>query len=488
MALVRNRTIKQQITIILIMVLIGPTAAILMNILFSQQVDDLVVAEKEAELEKSLTSLPEQLKSEGLDRAENLTNREDITDRFKKSVQSSLTRNPSLRIGYFLLAKRISLFAMTEPENRNSVVIKYTEGEPPPPRPHVKELPVRERNIIRRTVPIVHDNKVVGILWIEDKIISDITKFLFVKYFSLIVIIVSLVGGILGITLIIKNLLRQINTINEGIVKLQEDLGYRIPKVPGELGRVAQTVNQMAKELSEKKKLEEQLQRSERLAALGHLVSGIAHELRNPLSIMRATVQLMEEEIEKPEEINQYTGIIIEQADRQNRIIQELLDFAKPSPPQLGPVDLNQLLDSVLTFTRAYLKNSNIELQVDKEKGLPKVLADGEKIKQVIINLIINGAQAMTEGGRLEIETRSDGNKAVIQFTDTGEGIAEENLENIFNPFFTTRDTGTGLGLAISHQIIKMHGGTIEVKSKIGEGTTFIVAIPIIKGEGDLDV
>ncbi|MBA1334201.1 MAG: GAF sensor signal transduction histidine kinase [Firmicutes bacterium] len=484
MGLFKNRTIKQQITTILVLVLIGPTAAILMNILFSQQIDDLAFSQKRDELDGMLASLSDRFTSEGLNIPGNLAEQGYLEGKYREIVQPLLSESPKLKISYYIISRRINLHARTEPDGKNTISVKVTEGGPPLPRPHMA-YSGRTRNVITRAMPVTYNGEPVGILSVEDILISDISRVLFVRYFSLAIIVVSLAAGTLGITFIVKNLLRQVNSINDGILKLQEDLDYRIPPIPGELGKVAQAVNHMAKELKEKKRLEDQLQRSERLAALGQLVSGIAHELRNPLSIIRATVQLMEKELNAHEGISEYTGIVKEQADRQNKIIQELLDFAKPAVPQLVPVDLNQLLDSVMTFTRAYLKDSNVVLSIEKEKELPKILADGEKIKQVILNLILNGVQAMPDGGELKIKTYSTEGKTVIEFSDTGVGIPQENLEKIFNPFFTTRDGGTGLGLAIAHQIVKMHQGTLEARSVRGKGATFTVTIPAMQSEGD---
>ncbi len=515
MGLVKNKTIKQQITIILVLALIGPTIAVVMNVLFAQRIDDRVVADMREEMGAKLAGLSEQLKANGLHTPENLADREAVKEKFKQMVRPLLEQNSQLKIGYNVYDGGFNMHAWMDPENREDVVVVFTQEELPPhllsimwsgrsPSPdhpfairsgrslspgHPSIIPpVRRRDLMRAYLPVTNNDQVVGRVWIEDRVVSDLSAFLFVKYSSLVIIIISLCVGVLGITLIIRNLLAQIDSINSGIGKLQEDLDYKLPSVPGELDMVTATVNQMARELREKRDLEMQLQRSERLAAIGHFVSGIAHELRNPLGIMRATAQLMEEELQDGAAVKEYTGIVKEQADRQNRIIQELLDFAKPSPPQLGSVDLNKLLDGVLTFTRAYLKEGGISLGINKQQDLPEVFADGEKLKQVIINLILNGAQAMPGGGHLEISTRAAEDNVVMEFADTGEGIPSENLEKIFNPFFTTRDTGTGLGLAISHQIIKMHGGTIDVKSSEGKGSVFTVTMPILSAGSDINV
>jgi signal transduction histidine kinase len=155
----------------------------------------------------------------------------------------------------------------------------------------------------------------------------------------------------------------------------------------------------------------------------------------------------------------------------------------------MEPVNLNALLDSVLTFTGGYAKNKGVDLITEKQDNLPPVMADGEKIKQVMVNLILNGIQAIEKKGEMVIKTYTRGDKVIAEFTDTGPGIPREHLENIFNPFFTTKDTGTGLGLAISYQIMKMHHGAIEVESSEGKGSTFRMILPaLIQMEGEKDV
>ncbi|NPV44596.1 MAG: hypothetical protein HPY70_11595 [Firmicutes bacterium] len=490
MGLLKPRSIKQQLVMILILVMVGPVISVWLNLFFAEQVDTAIFDEKKAELDKIMLQLLDKIKAEGLDRRENLTDREMTVIRFQEAVKPLLADNPSVKIGYDIPHLKTVIAVSADPHNKNLIRINIIEDERVAHMEPINKIgSMRRRDLVRKPLPVITEGGLTGILWVEDRIPTDFFKFMSIRYFSFIITGISLIGGIIGTTILIKNILKDINIIKNGIGKLKNNLGSRIPRISGELDQVAETINQMAFELEEKKKLEEQLHRSERLAALGQLVSGIAHELRNPLGIIRATVQIMEKSVKEKKEVEEYTSIIKEQVDRQNRIIKELLDFARPSPPRMEPVNLNALLDSVLTFTGGYAKNKGVDLITEKQDNLPPVMADGEKIKQVMVNLILNGIQAIEKKGEMVIKTYTRGDKVIAEFTDTGPGIPREHLENIFNPFFTTKDTGTGLGLAISYQIMKMHHGAIEVESSEGKGSTFRMTLPaLIQMEGEKDV
>ncbi|WP_027719009.1 ATP-binding protein [Desulfovirgula thermocuniculi] len=325
--------------------------------------------------------------------------------------------------------------------------------------------------------PVIVDNQLVAVAWVDERLHPIFAQS---RYFRLITRYVALFvffACSLGVLFTVHNLTRSVNQIKEGIGKLEKDLSHTLPDLPGEAGQIARAINRMAQAIAEKEKLEEQLQRSERLAALGRLVTGIAHELRNPLTVIKTTVQVMEAEI-KEKDLLQYTEVIKEQVNRQNRIIQELLDFGRPTKNFIHPVSVSSLIDKVLVFTSPLLRQHKVQLEVEVEPDLPLIEADGERIKQVFVNLILNAVQAMPHGGRLAIKAGTDDNSVYVQFSDTGPGIPREEISRIFDPFYTTRKDGTGLGLSISHQIVASHGGTIEVDSGEG-GSTFTVRLPV---------
>lgn len=260
---------------------------------------------------------------------------------------------------------------------------------------------------------------------------------------------------------------------------MERDLSHPIPDLPGEIGQIAQEINKMAESLAEKEKLEEELRRSERLAALGHLVTGVAHELRNPIGVVKTTVQLMEKDFAHISETKEYVKVINEQISRSNRVIEELLDFGRPSKQIVQSASINALLEKVLTFTSSMLRQQRIQLKLQLDESIPAAEVDAERIKQVFVNLILNATQAMPDGGTLTIRTYHDNKWAYTDFTDNGQGIDSSELDSIFDPFYTTKESGTGLGLSISHQIVRMHGGHINVRSHVKEGTTFTVQLPL---------
>ena len=245
------------------------------------------------------------------------------------------------------------------------------------------------------------------------------------------------------------------------------------------------------RDLSRVHDMEEQLRRSDRLAALGVLAAGVAHEVRNPLVGIRAAAQLMERESAFPASLREFTGIIVRQVDRLNRIVSELLSFAGRQPLQRRPCNINRILEEALHLLGSTLEGARILVVRRYDPEVPAVAGDPDRLLQVFLNLARNGGEAMANGGELTVRTRFErvapqcGGRAaaVAEITDRGPGIPGEAQRQIFNPFFTTKSGGTGLGLPISVRIVEEHGGTIEVLSRVGEGTTFRVLLPLAGDE-----
>ncbi|MGV8080157.1 MAG: two-component system sensor histidine kinase AtoS [Syntrophales bacterium] len=233
------------------------------------------------------------------------------------------------------------------------------------------------------------------------------------------------------------------------------------------------------KDVSETRQLQKQVMRADRLAALGELIAGIAHDIRNPLTSIRGFVQYLQKS-GNPEEVKEYAPLIIRQVDGLNRTIGELLRFAKPAPPHFEPVQLNDLIGGeIMRLVRNRAAKQSIDVELDLDPMLPMIRADGEQLKQVLLNLLINSGQAMTSGGRIVIRTSMDTpGKLTIVVADNGAGIAPQHLEKIFDPFFSTKPAGTGLGLAIVNHIINGHNGTIAIVSEPGKGTTVTIRLP----------
>ncbi|SNT16157.1 His Kinase A (phospho-acceptor) domain-containing protein [Anaerovirgula multivorans] len=230
------------------------------------------------------------------------------------------------------------------------------------------------------------------------------------------------------------------------------------------------------------KKLETQVRRGERLAAVGQLASGIAHEIRNPLGIIKTISQTIRHDVQD-DELKEGLGIIVDEIDRANRVIKELLDFSRPNKVQVEAIQLENLLDEILVITKKFGEQKGTAIYLFVEQSC-EIEGDIDKLKQAFINIIINGIQAMKEEGNLVVSLEKENNKwAVVTFKDRGKGIPKELLDKIFNPFFTTKESGTGLGLSITHRIIEEHQGKIEIKSEIGEGTEVKIYLPLLRGE-----
>jgi PAS domain S-box-containing protein len=234
-------------------------------------------------------------------------------------------------------------------------------------------------------------------------------------------------------------------------------------------------------DVSEVKALTEQLIRADRLAAMGELTAGVAHEVRNPLGIIRASVQLMEDAECSKERVSSAAQVIKQEIDRLDRVIKALLDFGRPSVPTMRPVAVSQVLEDVALFSRTFASRARVEIVEDYASDVPSVMADPEQLKQVFVNLISNAVQAMPGGGTLTIETGHANGFVFVRFTDTGAGIPAEVLGRVFDPFVSTRDDGTGLGLTIVHRIVDDHDGHMEVSSEPGAGTTFTVWLPALQ-------
>lgn len=240
---------------------------------------------------------------------------------------------------------------------------------------------------------------------------------------------------------------------------------------------------------AERKRLEEQLHQAERLAALGEMIAGVSHEIRNPLGIIRSTAELLHGRVENDRQ-RRLSSIIVEEATRLNDILSEFLDFARPKNPRLTQCRIEDLIERNLAAMEAQLQQASIEVERWYEAGEYVMEADADLLYRALVNLLANAVQAMPEGGALRVRTilrEGKGTPAHIELRiqDTGHGIPEEMLKKIFNPFFTTREKGTGLGLAIVRSIIDSHGGEMEVRSTEGQGTTMIIRLPLRPPQDD---
>ncbi|MGD9074163.1 MAG: ATP-binding protein [Desulfobacteraceae bacterium] len=228
----------------------------------------------------------------------------------------------------------------------------------------------------------------------------------------------------------------------------------------------------------ERRELESQLHLAERLAALGEMVAGISHEIKNPLGIIRSTAELLGEMPDASDTQKRLSGVITEESTRLNQIVTEFLDFARPQVPNLQECQLEEIIEKNLSFIRPELEKKGIQIQDNLNGRSFKLRADLDLLYRAFLNILINAIQSMQDGGTIDIKVQEARDTYQIEIEDTGCGISEENVDKIFNPFFTTKEKGSGLGLSIVRKIIEGHRGTIDIQSREGEGTKVEVQLP----------
>ena len=246
----------------------------------------------------------------------------------------------------------------------------------------------------------------------------------------------------------------------------------------------------------ENSKLYQQMKERDRLAAIGEMSAGLAHEIRNPLAAIKGAIQYLEPS-RLPSEDREFLEIIIEEVNRLNGVVTQFLDYSRPLKPSMAPGEVNEILEKTFRLLLAETP-PQIDVRLDLAPGLPRVLCDAEQLKQVFLNLALNSFQAMPRGGKLTVATRVERDELAfwregkrrrdvieIRFRDTGPGIPEEAREHIFVPFYTTKEKGTGLGLAICQRIVKAHAGSIAVRSALGEGAEFVISLPGLHEDRD---
>ena len=235
------------------------------------------------------------------------------------------------------------------------------------------------------------------------------------------------------------------------------------------------------KDLTEVRSLRREIARSQRLASVGRLAAGVAHEIRNPLSSIKGFATYFKERYPDAPQDQETANIMIAEVDRLNRVVGQLLEFARPVPVSPKPASLNNLIDNSVKIIEQQAKEKQITVKTLNSAKADRAVIDPDRISQVLLNLYLNAIESMKPGGELAVELSADGEENVIRIkvSDTGCGIPAKHLSRIFDPYFTTKSTGTGLGLAIAHNIIEAMDGQIKISSRPGEGTTFGITIPM---------
>jgi len=265
-------------------------------------------------------------------------------------------------------------------------------------------------------------------------------------------------------------------------------------KSPDDIGRLGEAFNSLLSKLERaRRRVEryhyEQMKRADRLASIGEMAAGIAHEIKNPLAGIAGVIQVLKKDITPGDTKRAVLDEVLSQVERMDKAVRNLLSFARPPEPKMTLVDVNELIGKLIDFLSPQFAKHGITTERRLAAGLPWLVLDPDLMQQALLNISLNAIKAMPAGGKFSIETRTeapDGDvpgAITIVFTDSGEGITAENLSRIFSPFFTTRQQGTGLGLSITQRIVEQHNGELSVMSTPGKGAVFTITLPLPKNE-----
>jgi signal transduction histidine kinase len=277
---------------------------------------------------------------------------------------------------------------------------------------------------------------------------------------------------------------RKIAQVREGNLQAEVSFADRGDEI-GQLGRdFNEMVRQFRDSREEIKRLHRtQMSRAEHLATLGELAAGLAHEIRNPLAGLAGVIEIMGKDLPASSPAKEVWKDAQQEVLRIKKILSDLLDYARPKPPEFAAADLNKTAEHAVVLARQQVFSRPIAVEFIPDPALPPVEHDASKIQQVLVNLLLNATQAIgaNHEGQVVLKIASVRESAVLTVTDNGRGIAAEHLPNVFRPFFTTKGQGTGLGLSLARSIVELHGGQITVESERGRGTTFEVRLPLRK-------
>lgn len=337
------------------------------------------------------------------------------------------------------------------------------------------------------TIPIVIDSKIAGAVWVRIHLEKHLpvvkirtainrTAIISIAGFFLLMLLSALWGD-------------EMKSIKRELGNISKSHGYRLRKRWGIFGYIASTVNEMLQtietENDKRQKLESQLFQKEKLASLGTMVAGVAHEVKTPLSIIKTRMQIWQKALTTNKNDNdpistESVQMVIDETNRLVSLVNRLLIFSRPIENKLKPTDINSLVAEVIAFLPMELNEKRVTIENRADYTLPLIPLDYSSIKQVLINIIQNSVDSIDKEGIIVITTSTtDNGKSIkVEVNDSGTGIPEEALSNIFDPFFTLKENGVGLGLAISYQIVKAHGGDITIKNRDTGGVSCLIKLP----------
>lgn len=316
---------------------------------------------------------------------------------------------------------------------------------------------------------------------------DGMTPFAWQKYL-IFSIISALVPNLLLLLMIVRSVSRPLQRITLAAIEVTNGrygAEADLRKSNDEIGLLASSFNEMSRKMAEDlerlRRMNEQLQRADRLAAMGTLATGVAHEVNNPLASISSLVQLIRSRKNNDPETIEDLDLVAAQIERIKRVTHDLTDFSRSRPPGRALINVRDVVNSALQLANYDASFNRLEIKTSVSAELPQILADASQLQQVLLNLFLNARDAMPEGGMLEIKAESSGNSVRISVADSGSGFDEHVSRNAFDPFFTTKPAGkgTGLGLAVCYGIVTAHGGTIEIRSGASGGAEIVIELPI---------
>jgi len=325
---------------------------------------------------------------------------------------------------------------------------------------------------------------------LEQRTSAAVTGINKTKTVLFLLIILGPLMTIILAAMFIRSLTKPVNLLLDATRKLKAGhLDHRVEGLTDEFGEVARSFNEMAHSIQEQMLV---MQRTDQLVTCGEMATRLAHEIKNPLAGIKISMQVLSSESDMSDEDKDILGKVIDEVHRIEQLMKSLLNFARPPKPAFVNVDLSEVLDKTLSFLHKYTSYSladpnKIEIVKDFDHHIPEITADPMQLQQIFLNLFLNAAEAMPQGGSLNVRASYDASGSTIQVevSDTGKGINDNVKDKLFQPFFTTKSKGTGLGLAITKQLAEQHSGSIHVSNNPEGGATFTVILPLKRVEQD---
>lgn len=347
------------------------------------------------------------------------------------------------------------------------------------------------------TLPVKANNEIVGAIWVRTHIERELPQ-LKINDILNIAAVISLLGFIVAVFFSIR-MKMNLEKLSSNLEVFEKDYSHRIKPQSGMFGFIGNSINKMLDALQaehvKREKLELELHQQDKMASLGKLIAGVAHEVKTPLAIIKTRIQMWQQKLKDKEKFSEKSGevtqdsmqMVINEVDRMNKLVNKLLIFSKPVTDDFIPIDLNELINDILALFRTKRFASRAIISFEENDGLPMINGNPDKIQQVFLNIITNAFESINREGKISIQISLEEGFVKTTVTDNGSGIPEEVVDNIFDPFFTTKQSGTGLGLSIAYEIVQAHKGRIEVNTREGEGTRIIVYLPIQQKEVTYD-